>query len=263
MLEFLPDLLISGTAAFALVLVRMTGLFIISPVFGRKNVPVYLKIGFSVVMSLILINTIQIDNLSYINNIYQYMFTVLKEFITGLMIGFVSYLFFSVIYLAGQLIDVKIGFAMVNVLDPASNIQIPITSNFYLVISMIVFLGIRGHHMLIKAVFDSYKYVPLGGAVFDDKIVEDFIRIFGELLATGVKIAAPVIVAILLTDVALGILSKTIPQMNIFIVGMPLKILMGIVILMLSLPLFIMLLDMLFNGMNEEIINFINTIGTG
>ncbi|HHV98990.1 MAG TPA: flagellar type III secretion system protein FliR [Clostridiaceae bacterium] len=244
----------------------MTGLFIISPVFGRRNIPVYLKIGFSVIMSLILINTIQDDGLSSIGNIsnvYQYMLVVLKEFITGLMIGFVSYIFFSVIYLAGQLIDVQTGFAMVNVLDPASNIQMPITSNLYYIISMIVFLGIRGHHMLIKAVFDSYKFVPIGGAVFDDKIVEDFIRIFGEILATGVKIAAPVTAAIILTDVALGILSKTIPQMNIFIVGMPLKIVMGIVIIMLSLPLFIMLLGDLFSRMNEEIINFINSIRTG
>jgi len=262
-LEFIPEYLISGAAAFALILVRMTGLFIISPVFGRRNIPVYLKIGFSVVMSLILINTIQDDSLSNISNVYQYMLTVLKEFITGLMIGFVSYIFFSVIYFAGQLIDVQTGFAMVNVLDPANNIQLPITSNFYYIISMIVFLGIRGHHMLIKAIFDSYKFVPLGGAVFDDKIVEDFIRIFGEVLATGVKIAAPVTAAVILTDVALGILSKTIPQMNIFIVGMPLKIIMGIVVIMLSLPLFIMLLGDLFSRMNEEIINFINSIRTG
>jgi len=262
-LEFSPDVLISGTAAFALILVRMTGLFIISPVFGRSNVPVYLKIGFSVIMSLILINTVQDYDLSYISNIYQLALTVLKEFITGLMIGFVSYIFFSVIYLGGQLIDVQIGFSMVNVLDPTSNTQISITSNFYYIISMIIFLGIRGHHVLIKAVFDSYEFVPLGGAVFDDRIVEDFIRIFGEVLVTGVKVAAPVTAAVLLTDVALGILSKTIPQMNIFIVGMPLKIIMGIVIIMLSLPLFFMLLEMLFNGMNEEITNFIKTIGTG
>jgi len=262
-LEFLPDVLISGTAAFALILVRMTGLFIISPVFGRNNVPVYVKIGFSVIMSLLLVNTIQVNDLSYINNIYQFLLIVLKEFITGLMIGFVSYMFFSVVYLAGQLIDIQIGFGMVNVLDPASNIQVPITSNFYFIISMIVFLGMRGHHMLIKAVFDSYEFVPLGGAVFDDRIVEDFIRIFGEVLVTGVKIAAPVTAAILLTDVALAILSKTSPQMNVFIVGMPLKVIIGLAVIMLSLPLFIMLLDLLFNGMNEEIINFIKTIGIG
>lgn len=262
-MEFLPDVLISGTAAFALILVRMTGLFIISPVFGRNNVPVYVKIGFSVIMSLLLVNTIQVNDLSYINNIYQFLLIVLKEFITGLMIGFVSYMFFSVVYLAGQLIDIQIGFGMVNVLDPASNIQVPITSNFYFIISMIVFLGMRGHHMLIKAVFDSYEFVPLGGAVFDDRIVEDFIRIFGEVLVTGVKIAAPVTAAILLTDVALAILSKTSPQMNVFIVGMPLKVIIGLAVIMLSLPLFIMLLDLLFNGMNEEIINFIKTIGIG
>lgn len=262
-MELLPGVLINGAAVFALILVRMTGLFIISPVFGRKNLPVYLKIGFSLMMTLIMINTVQIGNLNYDNSIYQFVFLVLKEFIIGLMIGFVSYIFFSVVYIAGQLIDIQIGFGMVNVLDPTSNIQVPITSNFYFIISMIVFLGIKGHHFLIRAVFESYKYIPIGNAIFSDKLIDDFLRIFCEVFAIGMKIAAPVTAAILITDVALGILSKTIPQLNVFVVGMPLKIMLGIIVIMITLPLFITLLDMLFNGMNGEIINFIKSMGSG
>lgn len=262
-MEFLPGLLINGVAAFALILVRMTGLFIISPVFGRKNLPVYLKIGFSLMMALILVNTVQVGNLNYDNNIYQFAFIVFKEFIVGLMIGFVSYIFFSVVYIAGQLIDIQMGFGMVNVLDPTSNIQVPVTSNFYFIVSMLVFLGIRGHHLLIRAIFESYEYIPIGGAVFSDKLVENFLRIFGEVFAIGMKIAAPVTAVIIITDVALGVLSKAIPQLNVFIVGMPVKIVVGIITVIITLPLFIMLLDMLFNGMNGEIMNFIRNMGTG
>lgn len=249
-------ILFNGIDVFILIFIRMTGLFVIAPIFGRRNIPTYLKIGFSFLMALILINVISISDLGYGENIYQFSFLVIKEFIVGLTIGYVAYLIFTAIYVAGQLIDMQIGFGMVNVLDPMSNIQVPVTANFYFIMSMLVFLTVNGHHLLIKGLFDSYDFIPIGDVVFGENLINDIIRVFGSVFIIGFKIAAPVTAAILISDVALGIISRTVPQLNVFIVGMPLKIALGIIVMLLTIPMFIMLLDAIFNTLDNEIINF-------
>jgi flagellar biosynthetic protein FliR len=248
---------VNGIDVFLLVFVRMTGLFVISPIFGRRNIPTYLKIGISLLMALILINTLKTDKIDYVNNIYSYSFLIFKEFIVGIIIGYVSYLIFTSIYLAGQLIDMQIGFGMVNVIDPVSSIQISITSNFYFIISMLVLLAVNGHHMIIKALFDSYKFIPVGEASFNTALLSDIIRIFGDVFVIAFKISAPVVAAILITDIALGIISKSVPQLNVFVVGMPAKIILGILVMVLTMPVFIALIEVMVSGMDSHMYKII------
>ncbi len=250
-------ILTNGIDVFLLVFVRMTGLFVISPIFGRRNIPVYLKIGVSFLTALILINTIKIDKLDYYDNIYQYTFLVFKEFIVGIILGYVSYLIFTAVYIAGQLIDMQIGFGMVNVIDPVSNIQIPITSNFYFIVSILVLLALNGHHIIIRALFESYKYISIGGETFNVSLMNDIVRIFGEVFLLGFKISAPVVAAMLITDIALGVISKSIPQLNVFMVGMPAKIILGILVMVLTMPIFISLIEALVNGMDSQMYQII------
>jgi flagellar biosynthetic protein FliR len=256
-------MLLNGIDVFLLVFVRMTGLFVIAPVFGRKNIPTYFKIGFSFMMALILVNTIKVPQPDYYNNVYQYAFLIIKEFIVGLTLGYVSYMIFTAIYIAGQMIDMQIGFSLVSVLDPMSNIQIPITSNFYFIISMLVFMSVNGHHVLIKALFDSYKSVPVGAAVFSSDLMNDIIRVFGGTFVIAFKIAAPITAAVLISDVAMGVISRTIPQLNVFVVGMPLKIALGLITMLLTIPMFIALLGSLFEGTNGEMLKFLKDLGLG
>ncbi len=254
----IPEGIISnGIDVFLLVFVRMTGLFVISPIFGRRNIPSYLKIGVSLLTAMILINTLKVDKLDYQNNIYGYSLLVFKEFIVGIIIGYVSYLIFNAVYLAGQLIDMQIGFGMVNVVDPVSSIQISITSNFYFIISMLVLLAVNGHHMIIKALFDSYKFIPVGGAAFNTAVLYDVIKIFGDVFLVALKISAPIIAAILITDIALGIISKSVPQLNVFVVGMPAKIILGILVMVLTMPVLISLIEFMINGMSSNMYKII------
>ena len=262
-MEIPAGIIQNGIDAFLLVFIRMTGLFVISPIFGRKNIPVIFKIGFSLLLAMILINTISVSGLYYYSNIYTYVALVFKEFIVGMIIGFVSYLIFTAVYIAGQIIDMQVGFGMINVLDPVSNIQAPITSNFYFIMSMLVFLILNGHHTLIKALFDSYKILPLGSATFDNRIITDIFKIFSNLFTIGFKISAPVIATVLITDIALGVISKTIPQLNVFIVGMPLKIALGVLVMILTIPVFISVLDVLINGMNSDIFSILKDLMPG
>lgn len=249
--------LLNGIDVFLLVFVRMTGLFVISPIFGRRNIPTYIKAGFAFLTALILINTIKLDKLDFYNNMYEYTFLVFKEFIIGIILGYVSYLIFTAIFIAGQLIDMQVGFGMVNVVDPVSNIQISITSNFYFIISMLVLLAVNGHHIIIKALFDSFKYIPVGGAVFNEVLLNDIVRVFGYVFLVSFKISAPVVAAILITDIALGVISKSIPQLNVFAVGIPAKIILGVLVMVVTVPVFISLIEALVNGMNSDLYRII------
>jgi len=254
-------LILNGLEVFLLVFVRMTGLFVIAPVFGRRNIPAYFKIGFSFFMALILINTAAVQGLSGDLSVFSYALAVIKEFIVGISIGFISYLTFTAIYIAGEVIDMQIGFGIVNVIDPASNIQIPVTSNLYFIISMLLLFAIKGHHMIIKALFDSFSSLPLGEASFDAGLADGLINVFSTMFATGIRIAAPMVAAILLADIALGVVSKMVPQMNIFVIGMPLKILLGFVILVITLPLFISVMEEVFGESGANMINYVKELG--
>lgn len=249
--------ILNGLEVFLLVFVRMTGLFVIAPIFGRRNVPSYFKIGLSFMLALILSNAMSFETPVYADSIYGYGFLVIKEFLVGIIIGYVAYLVFSAVYIAGQIIDMQVGFGMVNVMDPVNSIQVPISANFYYIIAMVIFLIADGHHMLIKALYASFNAIPPGRAVFSDSLINDMIRLMNNMFLTGFKIAAPVLATILLADIALGILMKTIPQLNIFVVGIPLKMILGLIILVLTIPLFISIVDVLINGMNSEILNFL------
>lgn len=255
------EMILSEYQILILVLVRVSGLFIISPIFSRVNLPETYKVSFSLLISLILMNVI--DGPSEPMPDLLLMIECIKELLIGFMIGFISYLFFSVFFIVGQIIDVQIGFGIVSVLDPQSNIQIPITGNFYQIIATLAFLVINGHHVLIQALVTSYDYVPIGKVTLSVGMLNQFISIVGKLFILGFKIGSPILVTIILVDVLLGILAKTMPQMNVFIVGMPLKIMIGLALIIVTLPIFFITLHHIFNSMYEEIFNFLKVIQKG
>ncbi len=251
------DFLLDTWDVFLLVFIRITGLFVIAPIFSRRSIPLYHKIGFSFMLTILIINTIPNPELGTYQHILQFVFLLAKEFVVGIAIGYVAYLIFNGIYLAGQLIDMRIGFGMVNVLDPLSNIQIPITANFYFIICMIMFLGIDGHFILINAIAKSYNFLPIGAATFNEALINDILSLFTNIFFIGFKIAAPVTAAILVTDVALGVISKAVPQINVFVLGMPLKIGVGLLIMVSTLTVFKELAFLMMDGMDGEMYNFI------
>ena len=260
-MDGLLEVFLSQYQILILVLVRVSGLFIISPIFSRINMPITYKVGFSLMISLILMNVLEGPEIPMSDVLL--MIESIKELIVGFFIGFISYLFFSVFFVVGQIIDVQIGFGIVSVLDPQSNVQIPITGNFYQIIGTLVFLVTNGHHILIEALVKSYEFIPIGQATFSFGMVDQFIIIVGKLFILGFKIGSPVLVTIILADVLLGILAKTMPQMNIFVVGMPLKIIVGLALIIVTLPIFFMTLHHIFDSMFVEIFNFLKLIQKG
>jgi flagellar biosynthetic protein FliR len=262
-LQLPAGIVINGFEAFLLVFVRMTGLFVVAPIFGRRNIPSYFKIGFSLFTSLILINTTVLQPAAYGDSIPGYVLLVMKEFLIGLSMGYVAYLSYNAIYIAGEIIDMKIGFGVVNVMDPMSNIQVPITSNLYFIASMLIFLAIDGHHMLIKALYDSFSTLPPGNMAFGAGALGVVTELFSTVLATGFKMAAPIVATVLIADVALGTVSRMVPQMNVFVIGMPLKIIIGLMIVALTIPMFIETMKSIFELMGASVSNYLKELYPG
>ena len=241
-------------AVFFLLLTRVSGIFLISPFFGSVNIPAYIRMGAAMAFSLVLFPVV--DQLGIVQPpaaILPYVFAVMAELFIGWLIGFVAYVSFSAIHMAGKIMDMQVGFSIVNVMDPTSGQQIPLIGSFLYNLGLIIFLVTNGHHMIIAALFESFKVVPIlsmdPGLGLTDLIVNFTAGIF----LTGMKIAMPVTFAILLTNVGLGVLARTMPQMNIFVVGIPLQIVIGIFVLSIMLPFYVLFLDVLFNEMYGNI----------
>jgi flagellar biosynthetic protein FliR len=145
----------------------------------------------------------------------------------------------------------QMGFAVANVLDPVSNDQVSIIGQFLFLFALLYFLTMDAHHILIKGVADSFALAPAGSFAVDQTAVGWFVGVFGRMFWLGLKLAMPVVGAIFLVDVALGIIAKTVPQMNVFIVGLPLKSLLGMLILALGYPFFALVMRFDF----QELVN--------
>ncbi len=245
-----------------LVFVRMSSLFVVTPVFGRRELPAYLKIGLAFFCSYILVPLLGDVQVEY-TNLLSFTVIAAKEFLVGIIIGYVSFLIFSALYVAGQIIDMQIGFGMVNVLDPTMNTQVPITGNFVYILTTLFFLAIDGHHILISALFKSYSVLPINGFEFTEAMVNNMTTIFSDVFAIGFRISIPVLAAALLAEVALGILSKTVPQMNVFVVGIPMKIAIGLLTLFVMMPIFIQVMTVTFDRMYGYIYLIIRSMAKG
>ncbi|GAQ26240.1 flagellar biosynthetic protein FliR [Tepidanaerobacter syntrophicus] len=237
---------------YLLILFRCSSFFMLTPVFGRREIPAQAKIGLAALISFIVYPFISAPNLAM--NFWDIASCVLKEFATGISMGYAVFLVFSALYLAGGIIDFEMGFGMVNVLDPQSNTQIPLMGNYYYILALLMFLTFDGHHMLITAVIRSYELIPLGTATYSKGLLNIMITGFGDMFALGVKIALPIAAIVFLTDLSLGIIARTVPQMNVFILGLPLKIAIGMIGMIIIFPMFIVVLGSMYDEVYRKIL---------
>lgn len=251
---------VSNYDAILLILVRMSGLFILSPVFGRQNMPALFKVGFSFFLTLIYASATKDLSVDYQESMVLYVIYVAKELAIGIIMGYVTYIIMSGIYLAGQIIDNQIGFGYANVLDPITNIQVPLTSNFYYTYIILIFLLINGHHMIIRALFYSYEAIPLGQLTFSTDVINELGGLMAEMFGIALRISAPIIAAVFIADVVLGVLSKTIPEMNVFMLGMPIKVFLGLLIITITISNAVPIAEGLTSLMEENIVKFFNAM---
>jgi flagellar biosynthetic protein FliR len=225
---------IADPATFLLVLARSAGLVLGAPILGHLLVPRRVRAGLAFLLTVALLPVVAPAPPSA--SLWGLAGAVALEAGFGTLIGLVAQLVFAGVALGGELAGVQMGFGMVSLFDPQSNTNLTIIAEWQQLLALLVFLALDAHHLLLRALVESFRAAPPGLLVPSAVAGKAVFSLAGDIFATGVRIAAPVMIALLLTNAALGVLARTIPQLNVFIVGFPLTVGVGLVMLGASLP---------------------------
>ena len=239
---------------FILIFLRVSAITMSIPIFSQKSIPLLFKAGLAFSLSIILLPSIKLENIHYFNEIIPFGIEVIQEIMLGIIIGLSVRLIFTGIQLAGQIIGFQMGFAIANILDPLTSDQLPIIAQFYNLIALMIFLTINAHHWLFRALVESFRLIPPFTFHLDNSFVTHLMSLTSYMFIIAIKIAAPVMVVLLLTSVAFGLIARTVPQMNVFVVAMPLKILIGLLFIIFTLPIFARVLNEIFIKVGTDII---------
>jgi len=221
---------------FFLVFLR-TGAFLAAlPLVNSPSVPVLFRIGLTFVVSLLLFPVLNLGPLPFLADAFSLAVAAAGEILLGVLAGISIRLVFEGVQLAGQLMGYQMGMAIAEVIDPASEDQVALLAQFISLMATLIFLVIDGHHGFIRILVESYALVPPLGFHVNGPVLEGMIRLTAQMFIIGLKAGAPVVVALMLSTVAFGLVARSVPQMNIFIVSMPLNIAVGLIFLGLSLP---------------------------
>jgi len=251
----IPSLNSEQILIFTLAFLRIGAMLVMIPVIGENTVPLRVKGGLAILISLLVSSSIPV-NASVMQSeagILTIAMAMAGEILIGIILGFAAKIVFAGIQFAGDLIGVQIGFAIVNIIDPVSRTQTSIISEFQYLIAALVYLAVDAHHMFIYAIVDSYRIIAPFGYHFSNSLVWDLIMFSSGLFVTAIKISAPVMAVLLFTNVALGVVARTVPQINIFIVGFPLQIVAGLFFFGLTIPVCVTLVQSALRGLSKEI----------
>lgn len=244
---------------FILIFARVSSFIATAPGFSIKQAPIILKIGLSLFVSLIVYSLV--PEVIHITSLTLFLLVVIKEVLVGIAIGFIVQLIFSAIEMAGQLIDFQVGFSMGAVYDPTVGIQASNYGRMYYWIALILFFLSDMHHIVLLNLIHTFDMLPITTATLEGHTIEGVIRLFVEMFQVGVMLSAPVILVALVTDCVLGIISKSVPQINVLMLGMPMKILVSFFFLLLFLPNFIQLVHNLFPEIDRYMKEFVESLG--
>lgn len=256
MVDLLPEF-----PAFLLVFVRVTSFFIMMPLFSYRTIPATHKIGFGFFLAWIMFYTIDAPVLE-ING--AYFLLIMKEALVGLLVGFIAYLVLSAIQIAGGFIDFQMGFAIANVIDPQTGAQSPLTGQYFYIISLLFLLSVNGHHLLIDGVYYSYQFVPIDQAWIpfgNESFVKFILEAFSSMFMIALQMSLPVVGSLFLVDVALGIVARTVPQLNVFVVGLPLKIGVSFIVIIAVMAVMMGVVSELFEYMLMTMRGLMELIG--
>ncbi len=231
-----------------LLFVRFTGLFTLSPIFGRRNFPTVARIGLSLCLAYLLLAA-NPDGTVDSFNLWQYALLVVKELLIGLTMGYMATLFLSVATMAGQIIDVQVGFGMAQLYDPETSNLVSLASSLLNYCMLLLFLAANGHHTLIRMLALTVQWLPVGQVGLDAAVVDAVVDAFTVAFSMAVTLSLPVLAAELVLEVIMGIMIRAVPQMNIFVVGIPVKLAVGLLAMLTMVPFFVGYGDTVFEAM--------------
>lgn len=236
---------INNMPFFMIVFFRVGGMLLFAPVFGHANIPMQVRIALALTFTVVLYSVLQKNQPPLPTTIMPFVEIAVKEIAIGAVVGFAASLIFTSVTMAGNLITNQIGLDTATIVDPSSEIgeEEQVITVFLNMIAVLVFLAIDGHHWFIKATAQSFDIIPVGGFHFTTVTLAKILSMFNALFIVGFKMSAPSLLAILLTVVVLGLMTKVAQEINVFNIAFQIKILIGFFLLIISLPLIIPIIE--------------------
>ncbi|WP_188205820.1 flagellar biosynthetic protein FliR [Alkalibacillus aidingensis] len=246
--------------AFFLIVARLSGFFMLVPFFSYHTIPMMHRVAFVFILSWVMYFSIDIPALLLDG---QFFLFLLKELTIGLMIGLVAYIILTAVQIAGGFIDFQMGFAIANVVDPQTGIQSPIIGQYYYIFALLLLVVTNAHHLLIDGIFYSYQFVGFTDMIpiHSESFVTFIITTMSGMFLIAFQMAIPIVGMLFLVDVALGMIARTVPQMNVFVVGLPLKILVSFIVIFVSFGFFALLINRVFEYMFYAMRDLMQIIG--
>lgn len=226
--------------AFLLVLFRISGMLVSAPLFSMRSIPGQAKVGFSVAMALILF-PLHAAHLVVPKDLIQFALVAMQEVTIGILIGFTANLAFMAVQMAGDYISTQMGLSIANVMDPITQTQTPVIGQFFFYLAAMVFLTLNIHHGLLLGIDRSFDAIPLGhffgeGKLTGGLVAERFIKLTSDMFIMALTVGVPIMGLLLVSEVALSFVAKIMPQMNLFMVGLPLKVGVGLLLILIGMP---------------------------
>ena len=243
---------------YLLIIARMSAFVISAPFLNNTNVPRQVKAGLSVFLGILAATSLAYVPLEY-TGVIGFAGLIIKEVIVGLSLGYIASVCQYIVNFSGQMIDMEIGFSMANVMDPSTKIQSTVTGNFYSYMVMFMMLITNMHYYVIEAIIDSFKLVPVGQVVLHGEMYQVVVKFIVDYFIIGFRIILPIFASILLINIVLGIMVRVAPQMNMFVIGMQIKIFAGLFILLLVVELIPTVADFIFEEMKTMLQLMIET----
>ncbi|MBQ2801660.1 MAG: flagellar biosynthetic protein FliR [Lachnospiraceae bacterium] len=245
---------------FFLILVRISAFIAVAPYFSMSQVPNRVKSGLSLAISVLLWFMVPSGTIAY-ETVIDYAIIVLKEAIVGLLIGFAASICNYIILFAGRIIDMDMGFSMVNVFDPVTKEQVSISGTLYNYLVMLCLVCSGLHTYVLRALIDSYQVIPINEAVFNlNGLYQGMVEFLGDYVIIGFRICLPIFMSIMVLNVVLGVLAKVAPQMNMFVIGMQLKILVGLVVMFVTVYLLPSISNFIYSETKKMLVTFIENM---
>lgn len=246
---------------YLLILVRMTCFIYVAPFYGINNVPGRFKIALGVFISFVIYEFVSPVSLVSYTSVLEYAVIVVKEAVVGLLIGLGANICTSIIAFAGRMIDTEMGLAMASVMDPTTRQNTTISGVFYNYLILLILIISGMHRYLLQAIIETYELIPVNGAVLSmNGILNAFLQFMGDFFSIGFRICFPVVAAIMILNGILGVLARVSPQLNMFAVGLQLKIMVGLGTLFLTISVLPYVSNLIYEEMKVMIVAFVEAM---
>jgi len=239
---------------FVLIMMRVAPILFMMPLLSSRALPNLLKVSLMLAVSLLLLPLVKIDVRHFPSEPYHFGFFVVAELMIGFILGLSVKLIFAGVQLAGEFAGYQMGLAMANILDPQSGMDTTLIAQFYYLVGLLIFLSIDGHHWFIRALFQSFSVLSPGEIHLKPGLYHHFLNLSGKMFIIAIKMVAPIMAVLIFTQIALGMVAKLVPQMNVLITSFPLTICLGLVFLGLSIEWLIPYLKNLFEESSRGLV---------